>query len=426
MTPESLHLDRIREAATRLELAEENVRILRALAWDPRVKEHFFSEGCRELPHVVYPAFDPGPVLDACRDVRRLVDGAAPEQRWLQRQAHAIERGAQLLATLGTHDFLAWSRELFRDPTTSLVDGMGTPLDLARLLDRTLAEAERFDLGAATELESVEAVAEVLRRETRERFGDLAPEVLIVDDLSANALAGVRAIRLRRDARFTERDVHQLLHHEAFVHVCTGLNGREQPDLPILRSSHPGTTCTQEGLAVFAEFMSGTMDVDRLRRLSDRVLAIQMALDGADFLEVFRHLRERVGPDSAFETARRVFRGGLLTGGAPFTKDVVYLEGLLRVHDFLRVAVSAGRADCITVLFCGKLDLDDVPALCRLAEVGLCRAPRFLPPWVADRRFLVAYLAYASFLNRVSFPAVRAHYQAILLDAPRAFATPPA
>ena len=27
--------------------------------------------------------------------------------------------------------------------------------------------------------------------------------------------------------------------------------------------------------------------------------------------------------------------------------------------------------------------------------------PRFLPPWAEDLRFLVSYLAYSSFLNRV-------------------------
>ncbi|MFY9974739.1 MAG: tyrosine/phenylalanine carboxypeptidase domain-containing protein, partial [Chromatiaceae bacterium] len=66
-------------------------------------------------------------------------------------------------------------------------------------------------------------------------------------------------------------------------------------------------------------------ELDRLRRLADRVIAIQMAIDGADFLEVYDFFMERTGDaDQAFESARRVFRGGVLTGGAPFTKDVVY------------------------------------------------------------------------------------------------------
>jgi uncharacterized protein (TIGR02421 family) len=243
--------------------------------------------------------------------------------------------------------------------------------------------------------------------------------VEIVDSLSANATAGAERIRIRAGAHFTDRDVDQLVHHEAGIHVTTALNGRAQTDLPILASSHPGTTRTQEGLAVFSEFITGCMDVDRLSRLADRVLAIQMTIDGADFLEVYRHFLDKgTAEKAAFELTRRVFRGGVLTGGAPFTKDVVYLDGLLRVHDFLRSLIAAGRADVLQLLFCGKLSLADVPVLCELAEMGLLKAPKFLPPWASDRRFLVSYLAYSGFLGRVRMGKVHERYASILQTSP--------
>jgi hypothetical protein len=34
--------------------------------------------------------------------------------------------------------------------------------------------------------------------------------------------------------------------------------------------------------------------------------------------------------------------------------------------------------------------------------MGLCRAPRFLPPWVSDPRYLLALLTFAVFTNRVN------------------------
>jgi uncharacterized protein (TIGR02421 family) len=139
----------------------------------------------------------------------------------------------------------------------------------------------------------------------------------LVDKLSANALATASTISIRRDARFTDRDASQLLNHEAYIHVATSLNGKAQTDLPILAAGHPGTTRTQEGLAVFAEIISGSMELDRMRRLADRVFAIQMAVEGADFLEVYRYFLERIGdPNQAFENARRVFRGGVITAGS--------------------------------------------------------------------------------------------------------------
>ena len=126
----------------------------------------------------------------------------------------------------------------------------------------------------------------------------------------------------------------------------------------------------------------------------------------------------------AFENARRVVRGGLVTGRAPFTKDSVYLEGLVKVHNFLRIAVQETRVDCIRLLFAGKVDIEDMPAITTLAAHGLCTFPRFLPPWARDLRFVLSYIAYSSFLNRMNLERVRDHYRALLsLCAPQAATT---
>ena len=324
-----------------------------------------------------------------------------------------------MLAAVGTREFHRRSCELYGTPTHRLTDGILCPLDLARHLDETLDHFTDSHLLPSPPRQHVDQVADALRRAVTRHFEDRAPEVEVVENLSANALAGARYIRLRRGATFSDRDVHQLVHHEAYVHIGTTLNGVEQKSFPVLACGHPGTTRTQEGLAVFAEFISGSMDLDRLRRLADRVIAIQMAMDGADFLDVYRFFLSRTQDLSqAFENARRVFRGGVLSGGAPFTKDGVYIEGLLRVHNFLRAVVQLGRIDCLHLLFCGKIDIEDVPALAMLAAEGLCEYPRFLPPWAADLRFLASYLAYSAFLNQVDLSAVRSHYAELLGCSP--------
>ena len=73
------------------------------------------------------------------------------------------------------------------------------------------------------------------------------------------------------------------------MHSLTALNGREQPVLGSLALSSPRTTATQEGLATFAEQITGNIDIERMKRVSLRIEAIAMALDGADFIEVFRY-----------------------------------------------------------------------------------------------------------------------------------------
>ena len=404
------------------------MRVLRTVAWPPEVADRFLAGGGRELPSVQYERPDPGPVLADVAAARRLIDGSSPVHAWLTRVADAIATGARMLAATGTAEFHRLSCELYGTPSTTLTDGILCPLDMARHLDETLDHfSDRELYPSLPPRRDAEEVAGALRRIVARHFGPLAPAVEVVEHLSANALAGARYIRVRRGALFSDRDVYQLVHHEAFVHVGTTLNGVEQARFPVLAGGHPGTTRTQEGLAVFAEFISGSMDPDRLRRLADRVLAIQMAIDGADFIEVYRYFLGRTHSEhQAFENARRVFRGGLLTGGAPFTKDGVYLEGLLRVHNFLRAVVQLGRTDCLQLLFSGKVDIEDVPALAVLAAEGMCQPPRFLPPWAADLRFLASYLAYSAFLNQVDLHTVRAHYAELLADAPAAAPAEPA
>jgi hypothetical protein len=163
-----------------------------------------------------------------------------------------------------------------------------------------------------------------------------------------------------------------------------------------------------------------------MRRLVDRVQAIQMAIDGADFIEVYRFYLGQLGnqAEDAYEFSRRVFRGGVIEGGAPFTKDVVYLDGLLRVHNFLRTVVSTGRLDCLKLIFCGKIDLEDIPVLCELAAQGYIREPKHLPRWIADPDFLITYLTYSSFLNRVDFKRIKERYQQAMATTPICRFTP--
>lgn len=408
----------IREVAQLLRDAERPVRILRTLAWPASVRADFFARGAIELPRPSYAPVDPSRTLAMVHDARRRADGNDEIDAWLRRQAWAIELGARMLAVVGTAELTPLSVELYGEPAQALSDQTSTSLELARQFDTNLGLAAQVNLGPAHELDAT-LVADRVRRAVDRHFGADAPTVRVVDELSANALAQTGEIRLRAGARFTDRDAAQLIQHEAFIHIATSLSGRAQVDVPILGAGHPGVTRTQEGLAVFAEFISGAIDPERLRRLAERVLAIQMAQDGADFLDVYRWFAERTGDrDQAFENARRVFRGGTLTGGAPFTKDVVYLDGLLRVHNFLRAAVTTGRTDCLRLLFAGKLDIEDIPALCHLSALGLLRPPRYLAPWAEDLRFLVAYLAYSGFLNQVDLDKIRAHYRELLAGAP--------
>lgn len=413
--------ERYREVSKTLHEAGKSLRVLSRLNWPRGVRERFLASGGSALPEVSYEPLDPAPVLEGVAAARALLRPGSRVDDWFEREADAIEATARMLANTGTAEFHRFSAELYGVPTRPLPGDDATPLALAEQVQRNIAEltATRL-LTPAVRDQTAEQVVAVLEPAVRAHFGDAAPEISVVDELSANALATSSAIKLRRGASFTRKDAAQLLNHEAFIHVATGLNGRAQPDLPSLALGHPGTTRTQEGLAVFSEFVSGTLELDRPNRLADRVLAVQMVCEGASFIELYRWFLERnPSPEQAFEASRRIFRGAPLEGGAPFTKDSGYLSGLLSVLTFVRAAFAADRSDTFGLLFVGKLDLRAIPALAELRVSGLCRPARFLPPWALDPGWVLTCLTLSTFMATVDLTNTIGIVRTALADCPR-------
>ena len=413
--------ERLTEVATILREAERPVRILRGIAWPPEAETEFFAGGCSKPPTVHYSVIDPRHTLDGVAAARALIDGDTPVHDWLRQVARSIEYAARMMSAVGTRGFHEYSKILYGTPSEPL-DGEVTTLEMAQSIEQIL-EGFRLSatrLGQEIEYISVEEMAEILRERAAVHFGDLAPTIEIVENIASKAVAGARYIRLRRGERFSDHDAAQLIHHEAYVHIGTTLNGVQQVRMPILAAGHAGTTRTQEGLAVYAELISGSMDPERMKRLSGRTIGISMSMDGAGFMDLYRFFLERTdNPKQAFDHSRRVVRGGLMEGGAPFTKDSTYLDGLLRVADFKRAAVIAGRIDCLYLLYAGKLDLEDIPAMALLAAEGLIEPPRFLPPLIADPRFLVSYLAFTSFINTLNPKHNTDYYIGMIKEAPK-------
>lgn len=404
--------------AQNLDRAASNLPILRSVSWTADDKVQFLKT--KRLPKPIYTAVDTNPAREALSALDRPT-GDHPVFEWLNRTSQKLETTANLLDNRGQADFFKYSSQLFGAPEDVMLDGSTKVIDLASHMDGIFADIslDNLNLGAEDEQFDAHEFSVRLQPGLQRYFGDDIPAVKIVDSLSAKAIAGSKRIRLRADAVFTARDVDQLLQHEAFIHAGTAKNGRKQDAFPILGRAHAGTTEIQEGLAVFAEIISGAMDPVRFRRLSDRVRVINMAVQGADFKEIFDvHMERYDDPNKAYNNTFRVFRGGVVSGGAPFTKDIVYLKGLIRVHNFMRTVVSLKRADLIRLLFVGKLDVEDIPALAYLRKEGLIHKPKFLPPWAKDLRFLVSYLAYSAFLNQVKLPGFKRYYSDALKEVP--------
>jgi uncharacterized protein (TIGR02421 family) len=397
----------------RLLEAVRHIRILPTVSWPASVEERLieeFGKGRVSLPEIVYQR--PG-LADVRAELQAIEDEACedhPVADYLRRTAESWHVATRMLDAAGTDGVTEASVQLYGRPGDAIPGSSRSNLDAARYF---VELADELGADLETEDASGHLSAEELRQDMAARldaFFDPGTIAVEVDpELTAKAAAGATRIRLRGGARFTEYDRHQLIAHEAFVHSLTALNGREQPVLASLARTSPRVTATQEGLAVFAELMSGAIDISRLKRISLRILAIDMALNGADFVEVFRYFRQcgQNVPDS-FHSAQRVFRGVPLTGGSAFAKDNVYLTGLLAVHTFFRWALRQRRLDLLRNLFAGKLALHDVMSLEPHFISGDIAAPRYLPPWMQHVHGLAGKLAFSLFVNHIHMAGVQA------------------
>ena len=392
----------LREVSSEISDAQKPVRVIPTLAWPDEVEREFFARNATELPKPTYHV--PAGVSEshtAFQNLVRRLDGDNEIERFLRETCVAMATAARMLMSIGSRDFYHHSVELFGRPGSLSSDKRTTNLDLARHFEQVVAGyAPPLSVVDLPSLGAEEA-AECLRARFATFFTAHPVKVRVVDHLAASASSTAAEVRLKCDARFSPRDLRQIEFHEGQVHMATTLNGRAQPVIPFIGAPSPRASRTQEGLAVFTEFITGSIGLSRVRRLCDRTLAIHMAEEGANFLDLYRFFGDRgLDEHTAFECARRVMRGGLVEGGAPFTKDGCYLDGLLRVTNFLRVALVKGQSQLVRMLFVGKLAIDDTPLFDRLLREGLVNEPMYLPAWAKDLSYLTAFMSYAAFLGR--------------------------
>jgi uncharacterized protein (TIGR02421 family) len=407
-TPMTVDRDVAHHTALDAQLVETvgGIKLLGLTSWPAALQAPFLASLARGqpvLPQVEYPRLDFAETRHRLAAISAQCDPDHPIGLYVQRSAHSWDQAAGLLESLGTAEVDRYSVELFGAPEQPLPGNGPSTRDAARHFIQIAQELDH-ELLAPEEQVPVSATALQLQLQSDldAFFESRIISVQLDPDLISKAAAGPNRIRLRTSARFSAYDRAQLFHHEALVHSLTALNGREQPHLPSLALSSPRVTATQEGLATFAEQITGSIDIERLKRISLRTEAIAMAREGADFIQVFRYFCEAgQNNEESFASAQRVFRGVPPSGGAAFTKDTVYLRGLVSVHTFFRHMLAEDRLQVCRWLFAGKMSLTDAIAFAPLFEEGILRPPRWLPHWVSRANGLAGMLAFSLFANRI-------------------------
>ncbi|CAH1000621.1 hypothetical protein LEM8419_01755 [Neolewinella maritima] len=279
-------------------------------------------------------------------------------------------RMLDMLAHRGTPNFRYGSMQVFGGVEDDLLDIANRLLALPPAAASGGGQHQADRIGAETFLADCQREFSYLTAQ----YPTAAPRAVVRDDMSGLMVSqGVMHIGHRLSVPRARVDA--LLQHEIGTHVLTYWNGRAQP-LTLLHSGTPGYEDLQEGLAVLSEWFVGGLTVERMRVLAARVVGIAHMLRGHGFADTFRLLHEHHGlpARSAFYTTARIYRGG------GFTKDAVYLRGLVELLDHLR------RGGSLEPLFVGKLRLDYVPLLDELRERGILRPPPLIPRYYREDR----------------------------------------
>jgi uncharacterized protein (TIGR02421 family) len=415
--------EKIKRLSQRIVESQRPIRILDAIKWDASVEEFLIKKKFREMPKIDTETYANQPLgFEVRAKLSELIELRADIESELGKEdelggllTEIVDEYidvVQMLEARGTKRFWELSCRLYGSPKSHFHDEKNTIISSAQLLYEILGGIEDRAIAPDYPEElSAENVVDLLNDRFNAYFGDTPVKAKLSDGILADAAAGGDVVKIREGSMFSTRDVDILEVHEGWVHVGTTQNGAAQHVATWLSKGPPRCSSTQEGLAVIMEIFTFRSYPRRARHINDRILAIDKAEDGANLLEVIEFFRtEGYSERECITNAKRVFRGGLVEGGAPFTKDISYCRGFIENYNFMRAAIRAGKAEMIPFLFAGKLRVDDVPLIYQKHREGIIDAPKFIPPQFKDLSAIAVWLSFSSFFNMVDLRRIQAHY----------------
>lgn len=206
--------------------------------------------------------------------------------------------------------------------------------------------------------------------EARDYFVDFAKpydfplNIRFSTNIAAEAMVSniSQTLLIKKNTKFSKNQLLTLGNHEIGIHLVTTYNGLQQP-LKIFSNGLPKNVETQEGLAVFSEYMGGALTLKRLKELAYRVMASDSLIKGYSFADTFDliHNKYKLNREEAFTITLRAHRGG------GFTKDRLYLSGLRKIYKRYQ------REESMDSLLSGKVALTDEPNIKYLRQLGLAQ-----------------------------------------------------
>ncbi len=395
---------KLKSLSQRLVALHENIWILDTIKWDDRIKDSFFANGAKELPKLGDDYYNERSRRDYDRlqvafvelalDIEKDLAPSNPLKQMLLERTQEFITVCDMLKNRGNKKFAVESKKLYGSSLDKFMGNKKLYQVSEQLLDK-MRVSHLDELTPPEKKYSAKKAQKFIQSQMDFYLGEGSCNVKIADNIVSDAVAGADSIKLRESAKYSQQSMESLVVHEGLVHVATYKNGKAQDIAPFLSVGSPSVTATQEGLAVFMEVVNFHSYPERIKRICERMKAIHMAEQGADFLDVYRYFveKEHVAEEAAYVLSARVFRGGDPKGGSFFTKDISYVKGLLSLTDFIDKAIDADKPEYLPALFHGKLRLRDIPSLVQAEEEKLITAPQYIPKPFNDVNGLYVYFS---------------------------------
>ena len=273
-----------------------------------------------------------------------------------------LEKQLIMLEERGTKKFFHTSMSIYGNIDADVMNAAHTILDDKipnEQIEHTNIYAEDFARIANTELDKY-----------RMDFPTLRLNATVKESVSGLLVSG-EELSVGKDLNISEHRVNALIQHEIGTHILTYCNGKMQP-LQLMSAGFAGYEQLQEGMAVLAEFLVGGLNINRLKLLAARVIAVDALIHDADFIETYNMLTENYGfrGKTSFGIAMRVFRGG------GYTKDAIYLKGLIQLLNFIK------NGGDLKQLYGGKFALEHLPLVEELTHLRILKKP-YLPDYLS-------------------------------------------
>jgi uncharacterized protein (TIGR02421 family) len=283
-------------------------------------------------------------------------------QHLYQSSVANIQRKLNLLSRINSAEFLDVSIDYYGKPSNKEYQIAKAILDAPGLLQQ---QPKLIN-------------ADELKRRMKQASADwqMPCKIKIQSNLVATAMVNnnQKTVLLNKKLKISDTMAESLIHHELGVHMSTTLNSFNQP-LKILSSGLPDNTRTQEGLALLNEYHAGVLDIERLRTIALRVVAVNKMIKDSEFLLTLEYLMEAFNLDkeAAFDLSIRVHRAG------GFTKDFLYLSGFAEA---LRLCDDKN----FELLYCGKTSFEFFTTIEKMQNLALINPPTWVPERLHNRK----------------------------------------